>query len=53
MGRIAMQAVARLAQLTHLVIGIGLHQAIERVLVGRACIQDGLLPAFVLRGVGR
>ena len=52
MGRIALQAVARLAQLTHLVIGIGLHQAIERALVGRARTQDGLLPALVLRGVG-
>ena len=52
MGRIAMQAVARLTQLTHLVIGIGLHQAIERALVGRARTQDGLLPALVLRGVG-
>ena len=50
---IAMQAVAGLPELTHLVIGIGLHQAIERVLAGSAGTQDGLLPALVLRGVGR
>jgi hypothetical protein len=46
--RVAVQAVARLSEFAYLVVGIRLHQSVQRAFFLSAGFQDGLLPVLVL-----
>ena len=49
---VAAQAVAALAQFARFVVGVGFHQAVQRVLLGCACAEHGALPVGVAGLVG-
>ena len=51
-GDVSTQTVAALAQLAHLVVGVGFHQAVEGVLLGCACAEHCALPVGVAGLVG-